>query len=95
MLSRRQGSETRFRVPGLGAWRKFSGARGGSMIRDYHGATSRGWVGWIGESRSIQVIDLFWNYWREFSVCYGRKAKKGGTLNGVLSQKEFGLPNFI
>ena len=27
----------------------------------------------IGESRSIQVIDLFWNYWREFSVCYGWK----------------------
>ena len=44
------------------------------MIRDYHGATSRGWVGWIGESRSIQVIDLFWNYWREFSVYYGWKA---------------------
>ena len=32
------------------------------------------------------MIDLFWNYWREFSVCYGRKAKQGGTLNGVLSK---------
>ena len=41
------------------------------------------------------MIDLFWNYWREFSVCYGRKAKQGGTLNGVLSKAEFGSLNFV
>ena len=41
------------------------------------------------------MIDLFWNYWREFSVCYGRKAKKGGTLNGVLSKARFGSLNFV
>ena len=41
------------------------------------------------------MIDLFWNYWREISVCYGRKAKQGGTLNGVLSKAEFGSLNFV
>ena len=28
-------------------------------------------------------------------VCYGRKAKQGGTLNGVLSKAEFGSLNFV
>ena len=48
--------------------------REGHQHREIMVPRSSGGIDWIGSSRSIQVIDLFWNYWREFSVYYGWKA---------------------
>ena len=45
--------------------------REGHQHREIMVPRSSGGIDRIGSSRSIQVIDLFWNYWREFSVCYG------------------------
>ena len=54
--------------------------REGHQHREIMVPRSSGGIDWIGSSRSIQVIDLFWNYWREFSVCYGWTESKAGTV---------------
>lgn len=61
--------------------------REGHQHREIMVPRSSGGIDWIGSSRSIQVIDLFWNYWREFSVCYGWTESKAWGNTGSMSSQ--------